>query len=169
MPVSCEVCHKKEENRRVFFAWFELEIRGRKSVFVIGKFYNKTEQKPIHLNKPPVIWNRKSTDNRSTVDRLFADTVTNVLADMFGSDLFPYPDNTVNYQFTGILGRHELLSTRANWEKKSNFKINSGYKCKVILKIFEFLFSSCRTCLDQKKNCLCFCCVWTKLVDVVKR
>ena len=31
-------------------------------------------------------------------------------------------------------------------------KINSGYKCKVILKIFEFLFSSCRTCLDQKKK-----------------
>ena len=65
---------------------------------MIGKFYKKTEQIPVHLNKPPVIRNRKSTDNRSTVDRLFADTVTNVLADMlFGSDLFPYPDKTVNY------------------------------------------------------------------------
>ena len=82
---------------------------------MIGEFYNKTEQKPLHLNKPPVIGYRKSTDNRSTVDRLFADTVTNVLADMlFGSDSFPYPDNMVSYKFTGILGRHELLSTRAN-------------------------------------------------------
>ena len=66
---------------------------------MIGEFYNKkTEQKPLHLNKPPVIGYRKSTDNRSTVDRLFADTVTNVLAGvLFGSDSFPYPDNTVNY------------------------------------------------------------------------
>ena len=77
---------------------FELEIKGRKSAFVIGEFYNKIEQKPLHRNKPPVIGYRKSTDNRSTVDRLFADTVTNVLAGvLFGSDSFPYPDNTVNY------------------------------------------------------------------------
>ena len=75
-----------------FSVRIELEIKGRKSVFVIGEFYNKTEQKPLHRNKPPVIGYRKSTDNRSTVDRLF------VLADvLFGSDSFPYPDNTVNY------------------------------------------------------------------------
>ena len=98
MPESCEVYHTREKKKPIFSARFELKVRGRKTIVVIGKFYNKTEQKPLHLNKPPVIGNRKSTDNRSTVDRLFADTVTNVLADMlFGSDSFPYPDNTVNY------------------------------------------------------------------------
>ena len=81
-----------------FSVRFELEIKGRKSVFVIGEFYNKIEQKPLHRNKPAVIGYRKSTDNRSTVDRLFSDTVTNVFPDvLFGSDSFRYPDNTVNY------------------------------------------------------------------------
>ena len=97
MPEAVRFVTRKKK-KLGFSVRFELEIKGRKSVFVIGEFYNKTEQKPLHRNKPPVIGYRKSTDNRSTVDRLFSDTVTNVFPDvLFGSDSFPYPDNTVNY------------------------------------------------------------------------
>ena len=92
MPEAVRFVTRKKKKKLGFSVRFELEIKGRKSVFVIGEFYNKTEQKPLHRNKPPVIGYRNSTDNRSTVDRLFA------LADvLFGSDSFPYPDNTVNY------------------------------------------------------------------------
>ena len=55
MPESCEVYHTREKKKPIFSARFELKVRGRKTIVMIGKFYNKTEQKPLHLNKPPVI------------------------------------------------------------------------------------------------------------------
>ena len=54
MPEAVRFVTRKKK-KLGFSVRFELEIKGRKSAFVIGEFYNKIEQKPLHRNKPTVI------------------------------------------------------------------------------------------------------------------